>query len=296
MSYIGVQRQTDSTLFGPNEYSIAAGALVDFNTDLDYFGGSDPAVTYDTATHVFTFTKPGYYYVDWFLVLQSAFSTYGPTFTLVARTGSTETDYPSTSSFKTGTLSGSAIISAQAGTTLSLRNDTGAVAIFANNILDTTGLGIVANIAIVRYVQEPTGLEVGLNNGTTIANGAIVPYNTALSTTITNSEITNNAGTFTFGYTGVYLFDWKVSIAGLDLPSNEIKFELRRNGTDVIGMSVSPVVTQGFITGTAIASITAGQTVALYNNTVDANTPATGVSIEFANLSLQATMRIFTLI
>lgn len=293
MSYVGVQRQTDSTQFATADYTIAPGANVNFNTNLDYFAGTDATVTYDPDTFEFTFTKAGYYYVDWFIVLQSAFSTSGPTFTLVAKTGATTELYQSTSSFKTGTLSGSAIVSAEAGTTLKLRNDTGAVAIFANNILDANGAGIVANITIARYVQDVTGLEVGLSSATNVANGAVVAYNTPIST-IADSPITNTAGVFTVNATGIYLFDWIVSVAGINGVANELKFELRQGGTTVVGSSVSPVVNQGFITGTAIVSATAGQTFSLYNNTVD--TAAAGITIEYDNISIQAYMRVFTLV
>lgn len=293
MSYVGVQRQTDSTQFATADYTIAPGANVNFNTNLDYFAGTDATVTYDPDTFEFTFTKAGYYYVDWFIVLQSAFSTSGPTFTLVAKTGATTELYQSTSSFKTGTLSGSAIVSAQVGTTLKLRNDTGAVAIFANNILDTNGAGIVANITIAKYVQDVTGLEVGLSSATNVANGAVVAYNTPIST-IAGSPITNTAGVFTVNATGIYLFDWIVSVAGINGVANELKFELREGGTTVVGSSVSPVVNQGFITGTAIVSATAGQTFSLYNNTVD--TATAGITIYYDKISIQAYMRVFTLV
>ena len=63
-----------------------------------------------------------------------------------------------------------------------------------------------------------------------------------------------------------------------------------------MGRSVVSVVHHGFIIGTAIVSVTAGQTFALYNNTVDTATPPAGVSILLPTLSLQATMRIFTLV
>lgn len=295
MSYVGVQRQTDSTQFATADYTIAPGANVNFNTNLDYFAGTDATVTYDPDTFEFTFTKAGYYYVDWFIVLQSAFSTSGPTFTLVAKTGTTTDLYQSTSSFKTGTLSGSAIVSAQVGTTLKLRNDTGAVAIFANNILDTNGAGIVANITIAKYVQDVTGLEVGLSSATNVANGAVVAYNTPIST-IAGSPITNTAGVFTVNATGIYLFDWIVSVAGINGVANELKFELREGGTTVVGSSVSPVVNQGFITGTAIVSATAGQTFSLYNNTVDTATAAAGITIYYDKISIQAYMRVFTLV
>lgn len=74
-----------------------------------------------------------------------------------------------------------------------------------------------------------------------------------------------------------------------------MKFELRQGGTTVVGSSVSPVVNQGFITGTAIVSATAGQTFSLYNNTVDTATAA-GITIEYDNISIQAYMRVFTLV
>ena len=117
MAYVGIQQQTDAALFGPTDYTIAAGGKVNFNTNLDYFKGTDSFITYDNNTFEFTFTKAGYYYVSWFVVLQSAFSTSGPTFTLVSKTGTEVALYPSSSSFKTGTMSGSAVVIAQAGTT-----------------------------------------------------------------------------------------------------------------------------------------------------------------------------------
>lgn len=294
MAFIGVQRQSDSSLFGVEDYSIASGAFVDFNTNLQYFAETDTTITYNNSTKTFTFTKAGNYYIDWFVVLLSAFTTSGPTFSLVARTGTETAIYPSTSSFKTGTLSGSAIVQAEAGTTIALRNDTGAVAILANNIMDTNGLGIVANISIIRYVQDVAGIEVGLTNATDLANGDFVPYNTTQSNTA-SPEITNAAGVFTVNSSGMYIFDWMVSIAGIDKTANEIKFELKQGGTTVVGSSVSPVVHQGYITGTAIVSATAGQTFSLYNSTFDTAAAPAGVTIEYQNLSLQATMRIFTL-
>ena len=41
MAYIGVQRQTDSSFFDVAEYSIANGAFIDFNTNLQNFAGTD---------------------------------------------------------------------------------------------------------------------------------------------------------------------------------------------------------------------------------------------------------------
>ena len=295
MAYIGVQRQCDSSLFGSGDYTVANGGLIQFNTNLEYFDGTDTTINYSNTTNTFTFTKAGYYYVDWFVVLQSAFTTSGPTFSLVARTGTTTDIYQSTSSFKTGTLSGSAIVPAQAGTTLALRNDSGAVAILANNITDTSGLGIVANISIIRYVQDVAGIEAGLTTGTDLASGDFVPYNTLQSTT-GGTEITNADGVFTVNVSGVYIFDWMVSITGMDGTATEMKFELKQGGTTVVGSSVSPVVHQGYITGTAIVSAAAGQTFSLYNSTVNTSTPTAGVTIKYEDLSLKATMRIFTLV
>lgn len=296
MAYVGIQQQTDAALFGPTDYTIAAGGKVNFNTNLDYFKGTDSFITYDNNTFEFTFTKAGYYYVSWFVVLQSAFSTSGPTFTLVSKTGTEVALYPSSSSFKTGTMYGSAVVIAQAGTTMSLRNDTGAVAIFANNTENTNGTSIVSNISVTRYVQDVSGVEVGLTGGTSVANGAIVPFNTQVST-ITSPVVTNTEGVFTLNQAGVYLFDWMVSIDGITATSREIRFELIQGGTTVVGSSVSPVVNQGFITGTAVVSATAGQTFSLYNNTVDNTTPTPlGVTILYSDLSIQAYMRIVTLI
>ena len=114
--------------------------------------------------------------------------------------------------------------------------------------------------------------------------------------TIADSPITNTAGVFTVNATGIYLFDWIVSVAGINGVANELKFELREGTTTVVGSSVSPVVNQGFITGTAIVSATAGQTFSLYNNTVDTATAAAGITIEYDNISIQAYMRVFTLV
>lgn len=295
MSYVGVQRQIDSSLFGVADYSIADGANVKFNTNLGYFGGTDEIISYDPTNGVFTFTKAGYYYIDWFIVLMSAFSTSGPTFSLVVTTGTTKLVYSSTSSFKTGTLSGSAIVPAEVNTTMSIRNDTGGVTILANNILDTNGFGIVGNISIIRYLQDISGIEVGLTGATEIANGGIVPYNQTIST-ITSPEITNTAGVFTVHQAGIYLFDWTVSIAGMNGIAKEIIFELKRDATTVVGKSVSPVVNQGYITGTAIASATVDQTFSLYNSTFNTDTTPAGITITYQNLSTQASMRIFTIV
>lgn len=287
MAYaIGVQRQSTAD-------SVLLGAPIDFNQPIT-LANEDPSITY--AAGVFSFTNPGIYLVEWFVVVQSALTTSGPKFSLVATTGAlTPVVYPSTSSFKTGTLSGSAIVEIiQSGvdvTNIQLRNDTGADVSLGINT------DILANITITKVLPQIDGLEVNLTGGTTIAQGARVAYNTQESL-FTSNQVSNAAGVFTTNSAGVYVFDWTISIAGADgvpgIPATGIQFDLRDSVTTatVVGTSVAPAVTQQYITGTAIVSAAAGQTFELVNNTLNG---VTGVTLIYDTTSIQASMRVFTI-
>lgn len=286
MAYsIGVQRQMTSA----SNRVIPDGSPVLFDTNIP-LTNTDTAISYSAG--VFSFTKVGVYLVEWFVVVQTAPITSGPKFTLVATTGTTTpalVEYPSTSSFKTGTLSGSAIVEITYDdidavfTDLQLINDTGAQAALANNT------DVLANITITRILPTIDGLEVNLATGADLAIGARVAFDTQISN-FTSGQVTNAAGVFTVASDGIYVFDWSVSLGGADpLPTTGIRLDLRDVVTPatIVGTSVAPSFTQQYITGTAIVAAVAGQTFELVNST--------GVLLTYDTASIKASMRVFTI-
>ena len=90
--------------------------------------------------------------------------------------GSEDQTYPSTNSTKTGVVTGSAILKANAGTTFQLVNQTG------NSIVLATNVEVTANITIVCIRPDSNGLELQLLSkpGGSIAGGDIIPFDTVV--------------------------------------------------------------------------------------------------------------------
>lgn len=298
---VGGQWQLSSGI--PANLVVPAGDPVKFDTQIN-LDSTDPTITLTDG--VFQFVTPGVYLVEWFVVTQTALTNDGIKFSLVATTGTTGTPvvYPSTTSFKTGTLSGSAIVDIKEVTevnpspppanlsfvtNIQLRNDTGADVSLAINT------DILANITITKIVpQQLDGLEAILSTGTSVGDGDRVAYNTKYTTFASDKvslNTTTDVGLFTTNVAGIYIFDWSVSVGGSGtLPITGIEFNLRDADTpaNVVGRSAAPSVTPQYITGTAIVSAAVGQNFELVN--------ATGADLQYDTAAIKSSMRVFTVV
>lgn len=295
---IGGQWQLSSAI--PANLVVPVGSPVQFDTPIN-LDSTDTTITLTDG--VFQFVNPGVYLVEWFVVTQTALTNEGLKFSLVSTTGTLGTPvvYPSTTSFKTGTLSGSAIVDIKAVvegvapdetnyvTNIKLINETGVDVSLAINT------DILANITITKIVpQQLDGLEAILSTGTSLVDGARVAYDTKYST-FTSDKVslntTTDAGLFTTNVAGVYIFDWSVSIGGsTGIPLTGIRFDLRDADTPatVVGRSAAPSVTPQYITGSAIVSATVGQNFELVN--------ITGADIQYDTAAIKSSMRVFTVV
>ena len=279
MANFGVQYQMARPTVTAN-FTIVNNGTILFDTPLV---SADPFISYNTVTGTFTFSRSGNYLVDWFVALKSGLGNLGPTISLVETAPNKA--YPATNYMKSGQLNGSALITVAAGTTISLQNQTGDSIVLADNV------NIVANISITRVIQELQGVELELTNapGGSLANNATVAFNTVAFAT-TNPVISNAAGIITLSVPGVYLFDWNVALNGSGLSPDGIKFQLQNATTNIaLGRSSNVVVTPESITGNAILELNDRALQVKLVNT-------SGNSLTFANISLQATMRVFTLV
>ncbi len=96
-----------------------------------------------------------------------------------------------------------------------------------------------------------------------MADGAVVPLDTALSN---SSDITFDTGTSTFTITtpGNYYVTWWVAADGAGA-STFVEFSIQVNGTDNI--SASTPITTGQLSGSAVVTLAAGDTITLVNTT-----------------------------
>jgi hypothetical protein len=244
---------------------------------------SDPFISYNPVTGIFTFSGSGQYLVEWFVSLKSGLGNFGPTITLVETAPNKL--YPSTNYMKSGQLNGSALVSVSNGSTITLQNQTGNSLVLADNV------AIVANIVITRISQDLQGIGLELTNlsGGSLTDNSLIAFNSTPYSTL-STVISNAAGVITLSVAGVYLFDWHVAINGSDTFPDGVKFQLQDANTNaVLGQSSNVVVTPEGISGTAILeTTTANVPVKLVN--------VSGGSITYADLSLQATLRIFTIV
>ena len=250
----------------------------------------DPNISYNART--FTFAGAGDYYISWFFTLKTGLGTSGPTISLVAN-GSEDQTYPSTNSTKTGVVTGSAILKANAGTTFQLVNQTG------NSIVLATNVEVTANITIVCIRPDSNGLELQLLSkpGGSIAGGDIIPFDTVVEAY--NDKITNDAGVISFITPGKYLVDWSVSLDGSS-DATSISFQLKNpeKATEVLPKSESPVVIPNTFSGTALIQIfdaTETTPFKLQLNNSSKNLANADSELTLSDIGIQATIRIVEL-
>lgn len=272
MATFGMQYQLNN----PSNQTIPDLSNIIFNTPLIL---EDPFVSYDSNTGTFTFTQAGFYLVEWFVVLKTGLTSNGPKIVL-AQSNPLKL-YPSTNYMTSGQLSGSALVIASANSTLVLQNRSGGEVSFPENLTP------VANITLTRVIQNLNGIEYKLTNraGTQLTPLNPVPYDGIVTSTL-NPVISNNNGLISLNYPGVYTFDWSIQLNGSGISPDGLVVQLRDATGAVQGISSNVVVIPGGVTGTAILEAAAPINVRLVCLS----------TIVFANISLQSTLRVTTLL
>lgn len=281
----GYQRQRAGGGTIPNNTAIAFNrALVNYDTNISYNDST------------FTISLPGDYYVSWNVALKTGLGVSGPTISLVT---STNEEFPSTNSMKTGQISGSAVLRiTTVPTTFQLVNTTG------NNIVLADNVEISANISIIAINPSTAGANYYLTNssGANLAGDAVVPFNETI--TEFNNLIVNDAGTIRLSNAGKYIVEWSVSLDGSN-DADYIKFNLVNavgTTTTILGSNESPVVLPGTVYGNALINIPNATTTEPYEiqlrnaSFATVTTPTTEepvpTDLTLASQSIQATIRI----
>ena len=117
-----------------------------------------------------------------------------------------------------------------------------------------------------------------LSGAETVDDGDPIPFDTVATT---DGTIALAAGVFTFSQAGIYLVNWWVATGGAG-PSTFVTTSLSVNGTTVSSSSTMLPLTQQ--TGTALISVSAGDTLELINETgetmfIDPVTPQAAITI-----------------
>lgn len=118
---------------------ILTGNAVLFNETLV---NSDPNVAYNGVTGTITFAAAGQYYVSWFVVMSSALGVTGPDFSIVTNEAIPKY-YTAGSSFKNGQISGMALLTVEAGFSISLLNQSVADASLSTIVQVNAGISVL---------------------------------------------------------------------------------------------------------------------------------------------------------
>lgn len=229
----------------------------------------DNNISYDPSTGVFTFVNAGDYYVYWFVNTQTG-SALDVDFQIQASDG---TSYPGSSIFKTGQVTGSAIISPVADGTFKLVNTSG------DTITLAIGNGMVtAEIAIV-HIPTLTGVQAYVRNaGDQVDVPALgpIPFNDYVTLPDDGNvsiDTTTDLGNITISSAGTYLIDWWLSLG--DAPgANQINLSIRTSNSSALAHFSAAVSTNTHMSGFAIITVTEAEAagpfvIGLFNDTYD---------------------------
>lgn len=251
----------------------------------------DNNISYDSSTGVFTFANAGNYYVYWFVNTQTG-SSLDVDFQIQASDG---TSYPGSSIFKTGQVTGSAIISPATDGTFKLVNTSG------DTITLAIGDGIVtAEIAIV-HIPALTGVQAYVRNaGDQVDVPALSPipfndYVTLPDDGNVSIDTTTNLGNITISSAGTYLVDWWLSL-GDAAGANQVNLSLRTSSGNALAHFSGAVSTNTHMSGFSIITVTESEAsvpfvIGLYNDTYAPDFTTT-LPIKLSYLLFSASIRV----
>ena len=275
--------------------SIQTNRVVPFNGIIPFNSvNSANEIELNRATGELSISHPGLYVFDWWINYSGTDIDNSFEIQLLPPVGSDvpTNQYPASSVFKTGQLSGSAIVSPVAGGRVRLVNrTTGTITLAIGNGMITAGISIVS-IPTVNGIQ---GYLLGTT--TTIPANGIIPYDDPAGDPTNGAvtlDTTTNNGRITFNKPGTYAIDWWLAISSAT-GATEVVLEVIDSSSTVIGASYSAVSTNTHITGFTVltvseAQIGAGYYVCLYNSTVD--TSSTAIPIGLKALTKNSSIRV----
>lgn len=103
---------------------------------------SDPNITYNSADGSISFAADGPYYVSWFVAVKTALGISGPSFSIVT-SAAVPRFFTAGSGAKNSMISGSALLTVTAGTSISLRNQAAAEVSLATVVQANAGITIL---------------------------------------------------------------------------------------------------------------------------------------------------------
>lgn len=261
----------------------------------------DSNISYNATTGVFTFTDAGLYYVSWFVNAQTNTAA-DLEFSLEVSDGGappTTVEYPAASIFKTGELSGTALISVVAGGTVALFNSTSGVATLAiGSGMVTAGITFLALSGVGGRAAQ-VYLDGTLLGNTTIAANGIFPFDVPPANQTSGGILINTTtskGTVTITAAGIYLVDWWAAIAAATA-AKEITLQIIDGSSTILASSYHVVTTSTHVSGFAVvtvseaqASAPGGYTFGLYNRTV--RTTGAPVALNLSSTTYNAALRV----
>lgn len=217
---------------------------------------------------VFTFTNAGNYYVNWFVNLQSSLSLEAEfSVQLLDATNTVTNTYPASSVFKTGQVSGSALVSVVDGGKVQLINSSGDIVTLAVGTgMVTAGITIESMPTFSGVQAYASGNNTDPATPTVVADDGVIALNYPLVNQSNGSvtiDTTTNFGRITFLQPGKYDIDWWLALDGA-VSTNEVALSLIDNASATLQSSYHYVTTATQIFGFAIISVTQAQATAGY--------------------------------
>jgi hypothetical protein len=157
---------TGLQLYNGGAATVANNANLIFNSTAAL---TDPNITFNSATGVVTFAAAETYYVSWSVSCQTAAAATGVVFSLV----SSALTANSSSNIKNGVVTGSAILSVAAGSTLALVNKTGGAVALPSSVPTN------ASMSIVNSAETPVGFSAFISNVSASSSTQLANWSTA---------------------------------------------------------------------------------------------------------------------
>ena len=251
-----LQVEFKNTSDAGKRYAVMPMASIPFDTTV--FQSTDdsdvPHITYSGGD--ITFSKPGVFFVSWFVAQQTGLAADGANFALELQVEGSPIRVIGSGHVKISASSGFAVLNVPAADTiLTLINHAGRKATLSEHTLVKAGLAIFSvaaepeELIPLGYGHAQIGTAAEYNTGDIILFPTGIKYDP-------NDIVTYNAGVFTLANMGTYLVTWEIPIEATD-EHDEVYLQLLYNDVEH-SVSYAPLPI-GVVSGSAL----------IVNDTVD---------------------------